>query len=253
MRLEIETWRPISTTEALISSAAAATAPTLVEASSEAAATMPDSSWVLSAVAVSVLAALSDWEEADDRIDDAADRSLELVGQLGHIGLAGRGGCRFEILLRRLHLFDADQILLEGLRRARRISDLVASRRIGDLKRLVAVGKPKQHVPDPPDRSGDAQHRKNCGTDQHQHDEHADNEREGGDTIQFRQQLALAPGREFVGDAHQFVNAGADFPGCREGTFVRIPAFIASALTAPSAAAPTTAFCAAANSMALVR
>ena len=66
---------------------------TLAEASSEAVATMPESCWVVSAVWVSVPAALSSSAGARrHRVDDIADRALERVGELMHRGLALVGG-----------------------------------------------------------------------------------------------------------------------------------------------------------------
>ena len=65
----------------------------------------------------------------------------------------------------------------------------------------VAVGQFQQHLADAPDRADDVQRRKNRGADQHQYDERADNERDLGDLIYFRQQFAFTQSREFVGYA----------------------------------------------------
>ena len=47
-----------------------------------------------------------------------ADRGLELVGELVHVGLALGGRAHLGLLLLGFHLLDADQVFLEGLRRA---------------------------------------------------------------------------------------------------------------------------------------
>ena len=86
MRADSCTWRLISVTEDDSSSVADATDCTLVEASSEAAATTVASCCARSAVEVSVVAEASSSVEADDTVSiDLADRALELVGKLQHV------------------------------------------------------------------------------------------------------------------------------------------------------------------------
>ena len=61
----------------------------MAEASSDADATTIESFWVVSAVLVRVVAAASSSVDAEDTVcDDLADRGLELVGELLHVGLA---------------------------------------------------------------------------------------------------------------------------------------------------------------------
>ena len=165
------TWRLISLTEEVISSVAEATDWTLAEASSEAAATTPESCWVVSAVLVSVPAAASSSVEADDTVSmmsptAASNSSASLciaalrrppppLGRgllLGGLALLGGsllgGGARLGLPLLGLHLLHADEIVAEGLGGAGVVADLVAALRIGDVDRLVAVGEFEQHLAD---------------------------------------------------------------------------------------------------------
>ncbi len=123
------------------------------------------------------------------RIDDAADRGFERAGEPDHLVLALRSRSGFLLLLLGLHLLDADQIFLEGLGRAGVVAHFVAPGRIGDLDGLVAARELQEHIADTPDRAGDAPHRKHRGTDEHQHDEDADDDREVGDAIELDQQF----------------------------------------------------------------
>src|SRR5262245_31764714 len=93
MRADSCTWRPISLTEDDNSSVADATDWTLAEASSEAAATMVESSCPRPAVAVSEPAEQFQFGRGRrHRFDDLADRHLEPIGELVHLGLALLGG-----------------------------------------------------------------------------------------------------------------------------------------------------------------
>ena len=75
----------------------------------------------------------------DRRLDDAADRRLELVRHLLHrrFALGMRRAPR--PLLLRLHFLDAQKIFLECLGRSRVFADLVATRCVWNFDRLVAA------------------------------------------------------------------------------------------------------------------
>jgi hypothetical protein len=91
---------------------------------------------------------------------------------------------------------------------------------IGNLDRLVAVGEFQQHVTDAADRTRDGQHRKQRRANQHQHDEHADDERDGADTVQFGQQLGLTFVRILGAHADGLADPGADLVGGRKHALV---------------------------------
>jgi len=90
--------------------------------------------------------------------DDRADRGLELVRELEHIGPALGSGARLCLFLLRLRLFDPQEIVLEDLGGTRVVANLVAALGIGNVDRLVAVGEIEQRLVDAVDRTGDVDH-----------------------------------------------------------------------------------------------
>ena len=156
MRADSWTWRLISVTDEVISSAAEATDWTLVEASSEAAAT--EAGQLLGHFRGAGQRAGGGLELARggrNRVDDAADRALELVGELSMSALRCATAALLALLPLGFHRLDLDQLLLEGFRGARIVADLVAALRIGHVDRLVAVRALEQHLADAPDRPRD--------------------------------------------------------------------------------------------------
>ena len=179
MLLDSCTCRLISPTDEVISSVAEATDWTLEDASSEAAATMPESCWVVSAVLVSVLAAASRCGRgARHRVDDAAHGRLELVGELVHRRLAGRLlALRGRLLLGGFALLDGlllggraglgrlllafqpnalDRVMLEDFDRLRHVADFVGAVARGNLDGVVAGGEARHRLRHSGNRPDDA-------------------------------------------------------------------------------------------------
>ena len=136
------------------------------------------------------------------RLDDGADRGLELVGELAHGRLAGGflalrgrsllhrvaflgglplgGEAGLGFLLLGLHLFHPHQIVAERAGGACGIADLVAVRRIRNFDRLVAAGEREQHLGDAADRLCDRERTEHRRADQDEDDEEADAEADTG-------------------------------------------------------------------------
>ena len=141
MRADSCTWRPISLTDDDISSVADATDCTLVEASSEAAATAVVSCCERSAVADSVPAEASSWVEADDTVcDDLADHRFEIAGDAVDpaaaldLGFGVDGGGLVGGLL-------GDQRLLEHLQRVRHGADFGLLALMRNLRAEIALAQ----------------------------------------------------------------------------------------------------------------
>ena len=137
---EVCTWRLISLTDEAISSVADATDCTLVEASSEAAATMVVSSCDRSAVAVSVPAEASSSVEAEDTVSMISPTATsKSSASLLHVRLALLDGLRFDRLLLDLHSLDLYSAGLEYGQRRHDLADLVAAPRCRCIDREVAA------------------------------------------------------------------------------------------------------------------
>ena len=113
---------------------------TFSEACVDADNTLPDRSRVAPAVVLKASAAAS--SSVDD--DDTERTTLATVvsnapASALHVGLALLGDAPRRLLLGGLQLLDADEFLLEGLRCARVVADLVATPGIGHLDVFVAA------------------------------------------------------------------------------------------------------------------
>ena len=92
-----------------------------------------------------------------DGLDDAADRGLEIVGELVHVRLALLGGALLRGLGLGLERARLDHVVLEHLHGRRHAADLVAPRRERNLRRGVAVREHAHRLRDAADRARDAE------------------------------------------------------------------------------------------------
>ena len=145
----------ISPTDEVISSVADATDCTLDDASSEAAATMPDSCCADSAVLAQRAGRGFELRcRRRHRADDAADALLEIGGQLAELLAALRALLALLLLLAPEHL-QLDVALTEGVQRACHVADFVAARLVRHRNVLLGLGQVADHGGELADRFRD--------------------------------------------------------------------------------------------------
>ena len=176
IRADSCTWRLISLTDDDSSSVADATDCTLVEASSEAAATAVVSSCDRSAVAVSVVADASSSVEAEDTVSTISPTAaFELVGEPDHVRLAL---LRSDLILIRFGFSLVARFLFGVLADHRdglgEVADLVAAAGAGNDDIEIAAGHFAQGAVQPRHRPRDAEEREQDRSNQrnHHHERH---------------------------------------------------------------------------------
>ena len=122
----------------------------------------------------------------------ARDRVLERAGDIADVGAALFGdafGCLF---LGAFQLLDADQLLLERLRRASIVADFVAAAGIGDFDIFIAMRELQQHLADASDRPADGKRTEDRDTAQHGDHKQTHAEIDPADALTLRARLGIA-------------------------------------------------------------
>ena len=123
---------------------------------------------------------------------DARDGRLEPAGDAVHIGAALLGHALRHFLFGDFQLLDADQLFLEGLRRAGIVADFVGASAIRHLDVLVAVRELAQNLADAADRPGDGERAEHGETGQHGDDKQADAKIDAADAPALGARLRVA-------------------------------------------------------------